>query len=499
MKFKFLVFILSFVFFLSAFSLKAYAIDVSDLDQEVASLEAAGYDITYNDDGSVTASIEPCGNGGSGNTVELSEINNEPEEQYDSSYDNSYGDSSYSDGNYGDSSYDDSSYDSNYDNSYDSRYDGDYTPACNVSCDRDRDCNGARNGCTKCLPSGSGGGKTCQPPASPTPTRTPTPVGPTATPTPVPPTATPRPTATPTPIPPTPTPKGPACGVTCTRDADCTASIYSSANTCTACVSGVCKVPPICGSSCVKDSDCAGGPAQRDGCFLCINNQCKVPPTPTATPTPTPTLVPFNPAACDCDQISYTGLYAGQQTTITAGAKVTGPDKNNARIADQTFHIYEGAESTDLANRIGTSGPLPANLVSQNEDVFHYESKWTFTMPQFKQGATYRIQAVINCQQKTTASSFIPGTQKTVVLGAEDEAENTSFWGRIAAFFSRLTGGLLKSTPSAPIPTATGSPVTAAVDPEPTTRKNLQLQTFYPAQVYQKTCHLIKFKYNGFQ
>lgn len=70
-------------------------------------------------------------------------------------------------------------------------------PACNAPCPDSNYCKNAQDGCTVCTP--SNGGKTCQPPTSPSPSNTPVP---TNTPKP---TNTPVPTNTPPP-PPTPTP-----------------------------------------------------------------------------------------------------------------------------------------------------------------------------------------------------------------------------------------------------------------------------------------------------
>ncbi|OGH16684.1 MAG: hypothetical protein A2869_03515 [Candidatus Levybacteria bacterium RIFCSPHIGHO2_01_FULL_40_58] len=299
-------------------------------------------------------------------------------------------------------------------------------------------------------------GNLCTDRSDPTSTPTPT-VKPTATriPTPKPTTPTPTPTKKPTPTPiPTKIPN--ACGVTCTRDADCTGSQYSSSNQC-----AVCDL---------------------------TTNTCKPPPTPTPTSTPTPTPIPFNPAACKCDGIEYSDLFSGQQTTITSFGKVEGDDIGKAQIVDQRFFLAEGAETT--ATIIGRSDLIPSSIVENTGSKVRYVSKWTFTMPQLKQSATYRIWSQINCQPKLQA--FAPPQQpKKGVLQAVAEAPK-SFIDRMIDFLNRLFGVETQK------PQETAEIDSSDLAPSPTGKRSLQIGTIYPVEVYQKTCSFIKFRFENF-
>lgn len=369
-------------------------------------------------------------------------------------------------------------------------------PACNVKCSIPADCTAAKDGCTTCI------GGICQP--VPTPT------------------ATPVPTKIPD-----------ACNVTCTRDADCQADVYSSTNQCTACVGGTCKVPPACNVACSTDFDCAGA---KDGCTVCLPNAsggkvCKTPPACNVTcsipsdcagakdgctlcgannkcvppPTPTPTPIPFNPDACKCDGIDYTALVSGQQATISSFAKVLAGDTANAKVESQVFTLYEGAET--LAKIIEKSNPIPATIVSTDQEKTRYVSKWAINLPDLKPGATYRIQSVPNCVPKVQAFNFSSETtQKTPtkgILAAETSSSVFDIIGdSMANFLNFISFGLIPGAQKAPEPTPT--PALDTVEtfqdaPTPTRKSGLQLGTIYPAQVYQKTCSFIKFKFEGFK
>lgn len=211
-----------------------------------------------------------------------------------------------------------------------------------------------------------------------------------------------------------------------------------------------------------------------------------VPPTrplPSATPTPS-----FNPDSCKCDGIEYSNLADGQQATITSFGKVEGSDIPKSQIVNQTFYLYEGAET--MAKRIMASSPIAASIVSQGASRVRYKSVWQFTMPALKSGATYRIQSVINCQPKATTYNYNPTRN---VLGTS----NAPFFGGILNFFQRLFG-LPNNTVQAPLlPTPT--PVTLKIQESQPVELNisqdqLQLGTFQPASVYQKTCSFIKFR-----
>lgn len=207
-------------------------------------------------------------------------------------------------------------------------------------------------------------------------------------------------------------------------------------------------------------------------------------PTPTSTPTPTP--IPFNPDSCKCDGIEYSNLAGGQNASITSYGKVEGADIPRSQITNQTFYLYEGAETT--ATRLLTSSPIPATIVAQDGGKVRYKSVWQFTMPTLKNGLTYRIQSKINCQPKTVAMT------SSNVLGT---TTSTSFFGNILNFLTNLFGGQNNSQ-IAPTPTQT-QPVIIETQNTNTnvqnaTQDQIQLGTFQPTQVYQKTCTFIKFR-----
>ena len=352
-------------------------------------------------------------------------------------------------------------------------------PICNSACVRDSDCQGAggaNNVCPVCL------NNRCQPAATPTPV--------------------------------------PACNVACQRDDQCA----GARDGCTDCIGGVCKPPPACNSACVRDSDCIGAVGAQGVCPVCLNGTCQAQPTPTPVPacnvacqrddqcagardgctdcgpnntcqvppTPTPTPTPFNAAACKCDGVEYTDLFSGQSVTITSFGKVEGADTSKAIIKDQSFFLAEGAET--IARIIGRSGPISSVVVSSTPEKVRFQSKWTFTLPQLKPEATYRIWSQINCQPRLQALNFTPA--RRAVLQAQTE-QPRSFIDRMIEFLNNLFGGGKTATTTS-VPTPTSEPGTGTgiilEEPTPTGKKSLQLGTIYPVEVYDKTCSFIKFR-----
>ena len=216
------------------------------------------------------------------------------------------------------------------------------------------------------------------------------------------------------------------------------------------------------------------------------------PPSPTLTPTPS-----FNPAACKCDGIEYTALFSGQSTTITSYGKVEGADTSKAIVRNQSFFLAEGAET--IARIIGRSGPIGSMVVSSTPEKVRYQSKWTFTLPQLKTGATYRIWSQINCQPKLQAINYSP-TRKTV-FGTSIPAQPKSFIDRMIEFLNNLFGVReAATTTSTATPTSEPGTGTGIILEElaPTGKKSLQLEPIYPLEVYQKTCSFIKFRSGQF-
>jgi hypothetical protein len=221
--------------------------------------------------------------------------------------------------------------------------------------------------------------------------------------------------------------------------------------------------------------------------------------TPAATPTPTPpriitpspTPTAFNPAACKCDGIEYTGLFSGQLATITSYARVEGADASRAVVRDQSFFLAEGAET--MARIIGRSGPITSVVVpSRQSGTVRFQSRWTFTLPALKPGATYRIWSQVNCQPRLQAFNYGLPPSKAVL--AETTEQPQSFIQRVIGFLS----GLLGRREPAPETTVSEPGVGTGIiteDPDLTgTRRPLQLGTVYPAKVYEKSCSFIKFR-----
>lgn len=217
-------------------------------------------------------------------------------------------------------------------------------------------------------------------------------------------------------------------------------------------------------------------------------------PTPTATPTPTPsptpTPIPFNPQWCKCDNITYSpnDLATGQATTITSFAKVLSTDKRRAQVVNQTFRLFEGAENSNLINIIMQSNPIPSTISLDNAEKTQYKSVWNFTMPTLKNGMTYRIQSVINCQPKPDNPLNQANSGPTV--------SDSSIFAKISAFFARLMGikenvnvNTASKNSNSNIAQAPMSTPTPAVLGD-----QINIGTFLPISVYQTSCEWIKFK-----
>jgi len=338
-------------------------------------------------------------------------------------------------------------------------------PACGTPCSGDYACNGAKNNCTSCV------NHVCSPPVTPTPT----PVL--------------------------------QCGTPCSGDFAC----QGAKNGCTTCTAGVCSPPPptvtptpvvSCGTPCSGDFACQGA---KNGCTSCTAGVCGPPatstPAPTATPRPTSTPVPtatptpipptptpaFNPASCTCDGISYTTLSTGKSTTITSYAKITGNDALRGIITGQSFFLTLGADDVH-GTVVAQSGLVPAVLTGA-----HYQSQWTFTLPQLISGDTYRIWSQISCQPKNAAYA----QPEQSVAGASTQLRDTSLLARVASFFKSLFG--IRDNNIAIVPTSapTAQPVAAVPSNSSVLgAESIQMGTLTPIDVYQKTCSFIKFRYN---
>ena len=296
--------------------------------------------------------------------------------------------------------------------------------------------------CSECRP-GTGGGNTCQPPVvPPTATNTPPP-GATATPT------IPAGTATPTPPP----------GATATPT-----------NT-----PGPTNTPAP--TSTPKPTST---------------------PVPTNTPIPTPTPTPdFNNAMCKCDQMKVGQITLGQPIQVEAFAKVEGQDTTKAIVRGMKFRIYEGNASAGRVRELPEKGDQPVTVVEPTTPTLvRYRAEWTAN-PEIKIGEEYRLVATPDCAVKT---AFIQSEQQRVVLAERDE--NLGFFAQIRNFFAGLFGG--GSEPEkdgVQIQEETPGPlsfITNFFAPQQSqeTRKQLQLDTFYPAQMEKEACNIMKFKFD---
>ena len=169
--------------------------------------------------------------------------------------------------------------------------------------------------------------------------------------------------------------------------------------------------------------------------------------------------------------------------------RIEGSDVNYARVQDQKFFFAEGTET--IATIIGRSDAIPATIVESSSSRVRYKSVWNFTVPQLKQGATYKIWSQINCQPRLNVFNFSEVGNRAV-LAATSEQENLSLIDRILSFLNNLFGDT--STAPAAIPTVT--PVQKGQGQGTTLGDSIRLEPIYPAEVYQKTCSFIKFRYD---
>lgn len=191
-------------------------------------------------------------------------------------------------------------------------------------------------------------------------------------------------------------------------------------------------------------------------------------PTPKPpTPTPTPD---FNEAMCECDSIESTPIISGQKVTFTTFGKVIGTNTSKAKIESMEYFLGEETDPTrpNNAHIIDRSGAIPAQVVASSPSLARYKTIWSKTMMSNPSSNNFRLWTNIKCVKKTTA--MINNRQSSVLAAATSPF--SSLWNSITGSFSSLFGG---STP--------------------TSRKNLQLETFYPAKTIQKTCQMIRFKF----
>lgn len=312
-------------------------------------------------------------------------------------------------------------------------------PVCNLDCtNRPSACQGAWDGCSFCNPTSN----KCEVPQG-QPTNTPVP--------------TQGPTATSVPGTPTPTP---TIGV------------------------------PACNTPCSGPRECEGA---RNGCTVCLPNRggAKVCQT-----QPTPTPLPFDKNACACDGLDTPGVFIGTPTTFTAYSKLVGTGANIGMQKFITFYMYkqDPAKPNETGTLIGGPADVNSVLVSNTSSPTRYRSQWLFTdTSKLEKNVTYMVYADTKkgCVQKPTAYNFEIPTQ--VVLAAE--TQQVSFFDKIQGFISRLLANFGIDQTQQPTPT----PTRPANTPTPTPNKsgNIQLIPFYPANILEKSCQVIRFQLPG--
>lgn len=315
-------------------------------------------------------------------------------------------------------------------------------PVCSADCtNRPSACQGAWDGCNFCNPTSN----KCEVPQG-QPTNTPVP--------------TQGPTATSVPGTPTPTP---TIGV------------------------------PACNTPCSGPRECEGA---RNGCTVCLPNRggAKVCQT-----QPTPTPLPFDKNACACDGLDTPGVFIGTPTTFTAYSKLVGTGANIGMQKFITFYMYkqDPAKPNETGTLIGGPADVNSVLVSNTSSPTRYRSQWLFTdTSKLEKNVTYMVYADTKkgCVQKQTAYNFEIPTQ--VVLAAE--TQQVSFFDKIQGFIARLLANFgIGGQTQQPAPTPTPIPPTATPTPNRTQGGNLKLVPFYPANILEKSCQVIRFQLPG--
>ena len=218
------------------------------------------------------------------------------------------------------------------------------------------------------------------------------------------------------------------------------------------------------------------------------------PPIVTTPPTPTPDVT----AMCKCDQMNVQQIVAGQPIQVEAFAKVEGQDTSKAEVQGMNFRIYEGNPASGNNIPVIERATRPVSIVSNTQTLVRYRSDWTVN-PQIKNGVEYRIQAVPNCVQKTAALQ--QQTQRAVLA---ERDENIGFFGQIKNFFAGIFGGgdeIENNNEGLQIAEEDQGPfsfITNFFKPQTNNGgKQLQIDSFTPAQMEKEACNIMKFKIEG--
>jgi hypothetical protein len=243
-------------------------------------------------------------------------------------------------------------------------------------------------------------------------------------------------------------PPTPACGTSCNSDQNCS----QAANGCTTCNSTTMKCSvAACGVSCSRDSDCAGA-ATKDGCVSCLGGKCSP---------------PFNPAACKCDGIDATAIGSGQAVTFSAYSKVEGTDISQAIVKGVNIRVFRGG--AEVANKIAESGFISPTVIETTSTKIRYKTDWKYTVPaDANNGDMFRVQADIQCVPKVLAA--VPAQ---TIARTEDK-------GLFAVVIHKITE---------PVRAVLG----LTTSPTPIPPKSLQISSFYPGQIVEKSCNYFRF------
>lgn len=293
-------------------------------------------------------------------------------------------------------------------------------PACNVSCTNSSDCLRATDGCTSCVPSDTGTGSVCKPPA--------------------------------------------ACNTACTSDRQCA----GAKDGCVACVNGSCRVPPSCGSSCTTKAECSG---VKDGCSECLEGTC----------------TDYNDNMCKCDGMVTDMVYPSDSFNFEAFGKVEGTDVKKAQIADVTFRLTKDNQV------IAKSNPITPTVVESSANKLRVKASWSTPPPEVTKGATYRVFADVRCKPKRVVASngdFSPNTQAAIIESAPKPPPGLKL---LVNGINKLAGegnGHVKSFTAKVLSMFDASPAKAQTS-------NLQLQTLNFVKVLDTdNCRFVMFKYD---
>lgn len=233
--------------------------------------------------------------------------------------------------------------------------------------------------------------------------------------------------------------------------------------------------PAACNTSCSKDSQCAGA---KDGCTVCGSGG-KCAPAPTPTPA-------FNENWCTCDGLDTNpaSFFPGDSVSFISYGKVEAPYLDRAKVESMTFYVYRGDATT--ATRIADSGAIPASLDSQSSAKDRYKSTWSYKIPtDITKDEIFRVQSKIKCVAQN-------------VLGASIKYEPTLI-DRVVSFVGYLFG--FRSQPAAmdyaatPVPTRSTMANAVPTSQVLAAQNSLQIDTFTPAKIIEKSCSIIRFKF----